>query len=140
MVIPMRQQLENKIIINRVFELEPKAKRLWNEALVIGMATPSFDNEDIFRAQFKMRLVSMVGFEAPGTTPEEIRTSEAYEALYRGILDALHCWAFFQEVQKIGRDSGYKPGWAAVQFKVRFGQMPRFPFRKANPYSMGGTR
>lgn len=140
MVIPMRQQLENNVVLARVFELEPKAKSLWNEALVIGMANPSFDNEEIFRRQFKRRLVDLVGFEAPIEAPAAIRTSEAYEALYHAVLDALHCWSFFQDMKKIGEENSYKPGWAAIQFKIRFGQMPRFPFRRPNPFERVWSR
>lgn len=140
MVIPMRQQFEDNSILRRVFELAPKAKSLWNEALVIGMANPSFDNEDLFRRQFKGRLVALVGFDSPGDAPAEIRTAEAYDALHRAILEALHCWSFFQEKKTIANTYGYKPGWAAVQFKIKFGQMPRFPFRRPNPYAMGGSQ
>ncbi|MBF0501473.1 MAG: hypothetical protein HQM09_15135 [Candidatus Riflebacteria bacterium] len=125
--------------LSEIFALEPKAKHLWSEALSIGMTNPSFDNEDIFRRQFKKRLVALVGFDSPETSPAAIRTTEAYDVLYRAVLDALHCWEKFQNLRTIATTKGYKQGWPAIQFKIAFGVMPRFPFKKRSPYEIGAA-
>jgi len=141
MAIPLHKQSSNDEphSLAKIFELQPKAQHLWTEALCFGMANPSFDNEDIFLREFKHRIVSLVGFGAAAGTAEELRNDEAYETLYHAILDVLHCWITFQELQKTGRFRNFKPGWAAVQFKVKYGVMPRFPIKRSF-YALDGGR
>lgn len=122
----LNRQPKPQTILDTVLSLEPKAGVLLAEAVALGMAHPSFDNEAAFHADFKPRLARLVGFEASDQAPREICTSEAYAALYHAVLNALHCWGEFKRLSDVAALHGYKSGWAAIQFKIKFGVMPRF--------------
>jgi hypothetical protein len=137
MNLPASNPTPENLTLSQLFDLERRARNLWNEALAYGMANPSFDNEDIFFRSFKARITALVGFDA--TTPiPALRSSDAYNLLYHAVMEALHCRTVYQGFVQVVAEKGNKPGQAAFMFKNRFGMFPRFKTRSKFKAYPGG--
>lgn len=110
-----------KLTLNKIFEIEPKAKTVYRLCGYIGLKYPYEDNIEKFKKEYEADLEKIVGKNAK---KEELRTTEAYELLYSACLEAVNCWDFWRPI----KDKKY--GFA--RFHNKFGIMPAFEIKERN--------
>lgn len=106
-----------------IIAIDKRVDACVREAVGIGMKFPNHGNDELFLTIFRTRLRQVVG---PDATDRRLHSKAARVTVFAAITAGLHCSSEWDRLREEGRASGKKPGWAFVQFKLRFGVAPRF--------------